>query len=92
MFVRLTHWKVADVVAATAQLDEMEAKIKEIPGINGAQMIWTDDGCGVTIATYPSEAVADRAAGQVQTIWAAVASLLTEPPQIKSYSNVRSIV
>lgn len=39
MFVRLTHWKVADVVAATAQLDELETKIKEIPGINGAQVI-----------------------------------------------------
>ena len=92
MFTRITHWTVSNLTEMELLLNEQEAKIKAIPGIQSCHVLWTGDGTGVTVATYASEADANRAATEIQSVWDAIARIFTTPPKTKTYTLGRALV
>ena len=52
--------------------------------------MWNDDGTGVAIAVYDSEASANAAVPQIQEIWGVLADLLVAPPEIVSYAHAEN--
>ena len=93
MYGRITHFK-----ADPARLDEMVARIptirQEIASIAGGVVnwaMWNEDGTGATIAVYENEAVAEAATPQIQAIWGGMVELLTEPPQIASFTSAEDL-
>ena len=89
MYVRITHFHVYE-----AKLEELErrlkhlcAKLKTIEGLVDAYSAWRDDGQGISIAFYDNEGFADRAALDVQLMWASFDDLLSAPIQVTTYET-----
>ena len=73
--------------------DSLSSQIKAIPGIVAAYSSWrSEDGHGVTMAIYESQAAAEAAAPQIQSILAEVGPLMTAPPTPETYENVRDFL
>ena len=95
MYARVTQYqsdpnREAEVVAL---LESLSSQVKAIPGIVAAFSSWrSEDGHGVTTAIYESQAAADAAASQVQSIWAQLAPFMTAPPTPGVYENVRDLL
>lgn len=89
MFGRITKFQ-----SDPARLEEMTARIPDIrnatSAINGSVAnwaMWNDDGSGVAIAVYDSEAAADAATPQIQAIWGGLSEYLTAPPEVMNYAH-----
>ena len=89
MFGRITKFQ-----SDPARLDEMVAKIPHIRAATSAiegsvanWAMWNEDGSGVAIAVYESEAAADAATAQIQAIWGGLADYLTAPPEVTNYAH-----
>ena len=95
MYARVTQYQMDpnredDVLA---KLDSLSSQIKAIPGIVAAYSSWrSEDGHGVTTAIYESQAAAEAAATQIQSIWAELGPLMTAPPTPGAYENVRDLL
>ncbi len=90
MYARVTQYQMdpnrEDEVLA--KLDGLTSQIKAIPGIVAAYTSWrSEDGHGVTTAIYESQADAEAADTQAQSIWAELGLLSLErsssPPEDK---------
>ncbi len=95
MYARVTQYQMdpnrEDEVLA--KLDGLTSQIKAIPGIVAAYTSWrSEDGHGVTTAIYESQAAAEGAATQVQSVWAELGPLMTAPPTPEAYENVRDML
>lgn len=93
MFARITHYtfntdKTDEMVA---RMEEIKPRVKAVAGAKSVQTCWRDDGTGVTIAIYESQAAADAAVPQVQKIWGELAEFLTSPPKMEGYQNVENL-
>lgn len=89
MYARITHFHVYE-----SKLEELERRLfdlctqlRAIRGLVEAYSAWRDDGQGVSIAFYNSEEFADKAALDVQSIWASFDDLLSAPIQITTYDT-----
>ncbi len=95
MYARVTQYQIdpsreAEVVA---KLDALSAQIKAVPGIVSAHSSWrSDDGHGVTIAIYESQAAAEAAADFVKGLWSELAPFMTAPPTPNVYENVQNLL
>ena len=95
MYARITQYQSdpnrEDEVLA--KLDSLSSQVKAIPGIVAAYTSWrSEDGHGVTTAIYESQAAAEAAATQIQSIWAELGPLMTAPPTPGVYENVRDLL
>ena len=89
MYARITNFHVYE-----AKLEELErrlidlcAQLRAIRGLIEAYSAWRDDGQGISIAFYDDEDSADKAALEVQAIWASFADLLSSPIQVTTYDT-----
>ena len=89
MYARITHFHVYE-----SKLGELEQRlsnlckqIREIDGLVEAYSAWRDDGQGISIAFYENEALADKAALEVQSMWASFDDLLSAPIQVVTYNR-----
>ena len=89
MYARITHFHVYE-----SKLDELErrltglcAKLQTIHGLVDAYSAWRDDGQGISIALYDNEGHADKAALEVQSMWASFDDLLSAPIQVATYDT-----
>ncbi|MBT8413167.1 MAG: hypothetical protein KJO30_02455 [Boseongicola sp.] len=92
MYGRITHFK-----GDPARLDGMVGRIlairEQLKAIHGGAAnyaMWNDDGTGVAIAVYDSEASANAAVPQIQEIWGVLADFLVAPPEIVSYAHAEN--
>ena len=92
MYGRITHFK-----SDPTRLDEMVGRIpairEQLRAIEGGvanYAMWNDDGTGVAIAVYDSEASANAAVPHIQSIWGGLADLLVAPPEIVSYAHAEN--
>ena len=78
---------------AIAKLDDIRAQVAGIDGIVCTYSMWNDDGGGLTVSIYESEAAADAATATaaVQQVWGSLADLITAPPEVTGYSRVEKI-
>jgi hypothetical protein len=72
------------------RIPAIREKLKEIEGGVANYAMWNDDGTGVAIAIYESEAAATAAGPHIQTIWGGLADLLIAPPEIVSYAHAEN--
>ncbi|MEM9439076.1 MAG: hypothetical protein AAGA73_01380 [Pseudomonadota bacterium] len=89
MYARITHFHVYE-----SELGELERRlsilcnqIRKIDGLIEAYSAWRDDGQGVSIAFYENEAHADKAALEVQSMWASFDDVLSAPIQVTTYDK-----
>ena len=93
MYARITSYTF-NTEATDAMVERMEAvkpKVKAVQGVINVHTCWRDDGTGVTIAIYESQAAADAAMSQVQAIWGELSEFLTSAPTMEAYPNVEHL-
>ncbi|HJZ33226.1 MAG TPA: hypothetical protein VKF35_19060 [Hyphomicrobiaceae bacterium] len=94
MYVRVTAFEVDP--SRLPNLAETIAKIapiaKALPGVADIYVAWRDDGRGVVVASYQSEAAARKAIARLQAVWGELASLLKAPPRTDSYDHVQHVI
>ncbi len=89
MYTRITHFHVYESKLGELEqrLSDLCKQIRQIDGLVDAYSAWRDDGEGVSVAFYESEALADRAALEVQSMWAGFNDLLSAPIQVSTYDT-----
>ena len=89
MFTRMTNWKTkeTDVEAIQSNVERKRAEILAVPELLALNVVWKEDGSGVTIAVYESEAAANAASTQIQAIWGDLASMFSAQPETATYSK-----
>lgn len=88
MFTRITAWNGSDTDALRPNIEAKREQIMSVPGIVSCQVVWNDDGSGITVAVYESEAAANASTAQIQAIWSDLGHLFTAPPETATYSEV----
>jgi len=93
MYVRLTNYQVdpAHLDDLNARLDGIKLKLKQLPGVIDIYTAWRNNGEGVTMAVYASQADAEAATPHVKDIWSELSNLLTSPPSMHIYENVEHL-
>lgn len=89
MYARITNFHVYE-----SKLEELERRLfdlctqlRSIRGLVEAYSAWRDDGQGISIAFYEDEESADKAALEVQSMWASFDDLLSAPIQVTTYDT-----
>jgi len=94
MYVRVTAFEVDP--SRLPNLAETIAKIapiaKALPGVVDIYVAWRDDGRGVVVASYDSEAAARKAIARLQAVWGELATLLKTPPRTDSFDHVEHVI
>ena len=74
MYARITHFHVyeSELGELERRLIQLCAKLHTIDGLIEAYSAWRDDGQGISIALYDNEGYADKAALEVQSMWASL--------------------
>ena len=82
MFARVTTYRCdpAHLDDMADKLDQVKVRVAEISGLIDVYSAWREDGEGVTMAIYETQADAAAAAPHVQAIWDSLAGLLTSAP------------
>ncbi len=93
MYARVTQFvcKLESLDDLVAQMDDVKAKVKKIPGVVDVYSVWGDDGHGVVMALYQDQAACDTAVPLVADVWSVMADFLAGPPEAKGYANVMHI-
>jgi hypothetical protein len=93
MYVRVTAFEIDP-----SRLSELSGKIakmapiaRSLPGVADIYVAWRDDGHGVVVAAYDSEAAARKAVGRLQAVWGELAGLLRSPPRTDAYGTVEHV-
>ena len=95
MYARVTQYQLDPnrEAEAVAQIERVGSRLKAIPGIVSAYSSWrSEDGHGVSVGIYESQAAADAAAPEVQRILSELAPLMTAPPSVEVFENVRDLL
>ena len=89
MYARITHFHVYECKLGELEgrLTQLCAKLQTIHGLVDAYSAWRDDGQGVSVAFYDDESFADKAAIEVQSMWASFDDLLSAPIQVTTYDT-----
>lgn len=89
MYARITHFHIyaSKCVELEQRLFDLCTQLRAIRGLVEAYSAWRDDGQGVSIAFYDDEAAADKAALEVQSMWASFNDLLSAPIQVTTYDT-----
>lgn len=89
MYARITnfHFYESKRVELESRLFELCTELRTIPGLVEAYSAWRDDGQGISIAFYDDEDSADKAALEVQSMWASFDDLLSAPIQVTTYDT-----
>ena len=93
MFARVTRYQFdpARLEEFTGMLEDVRVQVAEISGLVDVYTAWREDGHGVTVALYESQADAAAAMPHVQTIWAGLAGLLTSEPEPDYFDHVERL-
>ena len=93
MYARITNFHVYEskLVELERRLSDLCTRLQTIQGLVEAYSAWRDDGQGVSIAFYEDEDSADKAALEVQSMWASFDDLLSAPIQVATYEVVWEI-
>ncbi len=94
MYGRTTHFKTraGQLEAITSKIPGIKEHLSNVPGMVLDYVMWDDDGVGMVIAVYESEAAADAASAQIGAVWAGLAEYLAEPPVTAVYNNVENML
>ena len=93
MFARVTTYNAdpQKLDEMASQIDGLKQQINKIAGVVDVYSAWRADGQGVTTAIYESQAAADAAATEIQSIWAGLGGYLTAVPEVTTYENVEHL-
>jgi hypothetical protein len=69
----------------------MQPLAKGLPGVVDIYVAWRTDGQGVITAVYRSKADADAAVAKIQSLWGALADLLSAAPRTDAYETVEHV-
>ncbi|MEO9821010.1 MAG: hypothetical protein ABJ370_07385 [Paracoccaceae bacterium] len=88
MHGRAAFFNATDIVAIEMQLDAVGKKAALLLGQISSQVIWNDDGSGIVVAIYDSEASAKAAADSFTEIWGGLMPLLEGAPETREFAKV----
>ena len=93
MYARITSYTFNSETtdAMVERMETVKPKVKAVQGVISVHTCWCDDGTGVTIAIFESQAAADAAMPQVKAIWGELAEFLTSAPVMEVYPNVEHL-
>ena len=75
-----------------AQIPALKPQLKSIAGLVNNTLAWRADGHCVVMAIYESQAAADAASSQIQSILGGMAEFLANPPQVEVYDNAADML
>lgn len=89
MYARITHFHIYESKREELEqrLCDLCTQLAAIGGLIDSYSAWRDDGEGISIAFYDDEDSADKAALEVQSMWASFDDLLSAPIQVASYDT-----
>lgn len=89
MYARITSFHVYESKLGDLErrLLDLCLQLRAIQGLIDAYSAWRDDGAGISIAFYDCEESADKAALDVQSLWASFDDLLSAPIQVTTYDR-----
>lgn len=89
MYARITNFHVyeSELAELERRLFDLCTQLRAIRGLVEAYSAWRDDGQGVSVAFYEDEDAADKAALEVQSMWASFDDLLSAPIQVMTYDT-----
>jgi hypothetical protein len=73
------------------QVEFVRDKLKPLDGMIQCCVAWDENGAGMTMVLYDSEASADAAMPTVQSIWADLADYIEGPPSLTNYPNAHQL-
>ena len=93
MYARVISFRCdpARLDEVSARLDEIRISAKTVAGLTTVYSVWRADGNGVTMALYESQADAEAAESQIQSVWSKVADLLVEQPKVETYDHAAHV-
>lgn len=94
MYARVTTItaKSGRVSDMAAKIPELRPQLKSIAGLISNHVAWREDGQCVVMAVYDTQASAEAAAAQIQSIFAGMADLMAAPPQVEAYDNAENLL
>lgn len=87
MYIRVTRFedKAENIKEARALAQKLVPEIKQIPGLKEFINAQHDDGKGITIAVYASQADAEAALPKANELWSRFADMWASPPVTEEY-------
>ena len=84
MYYRVTAYKFdpSKYDAMMAYADNMKGQVRSIRGLTFVHTCRTGEDEGMVIGQYESEAAADAAQQEVNSVWAGLGQYMTSPPQV----------
>lgn len=89
MYSRVTTFQATDIDAVEAKLDDIAAKIAEIPNLIRMQVVWTGEGKGIVMANYESKEAAEAGQAHALGIWNTIITYLAGMPDSVEYERGR---
>lgn len=73
------------------QIPNFRDRLKSLGGLIDCFVAWDENGAGMTMVVYDTQASADAALPTVQSIWTELADYIEAPPTLTSYPNAHRV-
>ena len=94
MYARVTTYHVdpARLDEMAAELSDLRAHCKTLPGIVVYNTVWREDGRGVSTTVYDCRASAEEAAAKLRYIWGSFSKLCIEEPVTELFDRTADML
>lgn len=94
MYARVTTYHVdpARLDEMDAELSDLRAHCKALPGILVYNTVWREDGRGISTTIYDCRASAEEAAVKLRYIWGSFSKLLIEEPVTELFDRTADML
>ncbi len=94
MYARVTTYQVdpARIDEMDAELSDLRAHCKTLPGIVVYNTVWREDGRGISTTIYDCRASAEEAATKLRYIWSSFSKLCIEEPVTELFDRTADML
>ena len=94
MYARVTTYHVdpTRLDEMDAELSDLRAHCKALPGIVAYNTVWREDGLGISTTIYDCRASAEEAAVKLRYIWGSFSKLLIEEPVTELFDRTENML
>lgn len=90
MFARVTTYKVkpGSEEALLEKVEGVRRRLADLDGLLSSHSLWKEDGRGLVVGIWESEAAMQNGAAKVRASWESLAEHLDGALEIETYENV----
>ncbi len=94
MYARVTTYQVdpARLDEMDAELGDLRAHCRALPGIVVYNTVWRADGHGISTTIYDCRASAEEAAAKLKYIWGSFSKLLIKEPVTELFDHTANML